>query len=76
MGNDEAPEASVCRRPPMRLVAHVVRDPVGEFASLRERAPGQGEHERVGAHAEGPVVARQAALDAPRDTLRTSCSLP
>jgi cytochrome c556 len=41
-----------------------VHDAVGEFARLREREPGKGQHERVGAHAEGAAVAGQAPFDA------------
>ena len=50
-----------------QIGADIVGDLGGEPASLGQCAVGEDQDERVGAHAKGAVVGREAALDAPRD---------
>ena len=67
VGNEEAPVASVCRRPAMRLAADLVGEVGGGLPRLGEREAGQDEHEAVRPHAEGAPVGAHAPLGAPRD---------
>ena len=66
VGNEEAPVASVCRRPAMRLPLTSWPRLRGGLARLGEREAGQDQHEAVRPHAEGAPVGAHAALGAPR----------
>ena len=67
VGNEEAPVASVCRRPAIRLPLDLVGEVGGRQPRLVEREAGQDEHDAVRPHAEGAPVGAHAPFGAPGD---------